>query len=327
MSKILFISSQDVIKSYSIRDAIEEMKTAFSRLSSRESIVPQRTQLLTKDESGTTLLMPSYDSKLKKIGIKIINTFPGNALKNMSPAFAIVTLFDGTNGKPLAIIDGESLTKIRTGAASGLATDLLAKKNSATAAIFGPGNQGRTQLEAVCAVRNISKAYIFGKDKDEAEKFASELGIKLNIKAEACFDLDVLKNVDVICTATPSENHLFTDDKIKNGTHINAIGSYKPHMAEIPCETISRSKVIVDNKESCLQEAGDIIQAIEKKYFSPDKIWGELGEIVMNKIPGRESESEITIFKSVGSAIQDLFSAARIYENVRKLGLGLEVEL
>lgn len=327
MSKLLFISGKDVIKSFSMIDAIEQMKAAFASLSSKETIVPQRTHLNTIDESGTTLLMPSYNPNLKKIAVKILNTFRDNSLKNISPSHAIVTLYNGTTGEPLAIIDGESLTQIRTGAASGLATELLARENSSTVAIFGPGHQGRTQLEAVCAVRKISCAYIFGRDKYTSEKFASEMGAKLNLNIEVCNDLGLLKNIDIICTATPSTSPLFGDHQIKEGTHINSVGSYKPQMIEVPHETIARAKVIVDSREPCLREAGDIIQAIEKNYFSSDKIWGELGEVVLKKMPARESESEITFFKSVGSAVQDLFSAAKISENAKKLGLGIEVEL
>jgi len=327
MSKLLFISGKDVIKSFSMIDAIEQMKIAFASLSSKETVVPQRTHLNTADESGTTLLMPSYNPNLKKIAVKILNTFRDNSLKNISPSHAIVTLYDGTAGEPLAIIDGESLTQIRTGAASGLATELLARQNSSTVALFGPGNQGKTQLEAVCAVRKISRAYIFGKDKSKTEKFASEVGAKLNLKIGVGEDLGLLKNVDIICTATPSTSPLFGDHQIKDGTHINSVGAYKPTMIEVPYETVARAKVIVDSRESCLCEAGDLIQAIEKNYFSSDKIWGELGEVVLKKIPARESETEITFFKSVGSAVQDLFSAVKIYENVKKLGLGIEVEL
>ncbi|MFA7420704.1 MAG: ornithine cyclodeaminase family protein [Melioribacteraceae bacterium] len=327
MSKLLFISGKDVIKSFSMIDAIEQMKAAFASLSSKETVVPQRTHLNTIDESGTTLLMPSYNPNLEKIAVKILNTFRDNSLKNISPSHAIVTLYNGTTGEPLAIIDGETLTQIRTGAASGLATELLARENSTTVAIFGPGHQGRTQLEAVCSIRNITTAFVFGKHLHESEKFAVEMSDKLNINFEVCVDLGSLKNADIICTATPSTSPLFSDNQIKDGVHINAVGSYKPQMIEVPHETIARAKVIVDSRESCLHEAGDIIQAIEKKNFSPYKIWGELGEVVLKKIPARESESEITFFKSVGNAVQDLFSAVKIYENCKKLGIGVEVEL
>jgi ornithine cyclodeaminase/alanine dehydrogenase-like protein (mu-crystallin family) len=327
MGKILFISSKDVFKSLSMREAIEEMKYAFSSLSAKESIVPLRLHLNTTDKTGTTLVMPSYDPTLKKIAVKIINTFPNNRIKKIAPAHAIVTLYNGETGEPLAIIDGESLTQIRTGAASGLATEFLARKDSSSVAIFGPGNQGRTQLEAVCSVRKISQTYIFGKYAHESEKFAAEMSEKLNLKIEVCDDINFLKSVDIICTATPSTSPLFSDNLIKDGIHINSVGSYKPQMIEIPNETVGRAKVIVDNIEACLREAGDIIQAIDKKYFSPNKIHGELGEIVLNKIPARESNSEITFFKSVGNAVQDLFAAARIFDNAKQFGLGIEVEL
>lgn len=327
MGKILFISSKDVLKSLSMREAIDEMKYAFASLSAKESIVPQRLHLNTSDKNGTILVMPSFDPKLKKIAVKIINTFPNNSYKNLSPAHAIVTLYDGTTGEPLAIIDGESLTQIRTGAASGLATELLSRKNSSSVAIFGPGNQGRTQLEAICSVRNITKVFVFGKFANESEKFVDEMSNKLNINIEVCNDINCLKSVDIICTATPSTSPLFSDNLIKDGAHINSVGAYKPQMIEIPHETVGRAKVVVDNIEACLREAGDIIQAIDKEYFSLNKIHGELGEILLNRIPARESDSEITFFKSVGNAVQDLFAAARIFDNAKQFGLGIELEL
>ncbi len=240
---------------------------------------------------------------------------------------ALVAVFDGNTGRPLAVMDGEYLTALRTGAASGLATDLLARRQAQTVAVFGAGRQGRTQLEGVAAVREIQQAYIIDSDAARATAFAVEMRDQLGLKIDVAVSTEVLAEVDIICTATTSADPVFPDAELKAGVHINGVGSFKPNVCEIPPETIVRAKVVVDSMASCLAEAGDLIMPIQRGLITENHIYAEIGEIAAGKKAGRSSEAEITIFKSVGNAVQDLAAAARVLETARELNLGIEVKL
>ena len=320
-NKILVLSADEVEKSITLPEAIDAMSDAFIELSSGKAISPVRTNIPIRDFNATALFMPVYFPKEKLIGLKTVNVHNENPDKNLPLIHALYTLFDAETGATIALMDGEKLTAVRTGAASGLAANLLAKDDSSVAAIFGAGVQGRTQLEAVCAVRKIKRAIIFDLSAERAEKFVSEMSHKLDVEISIAGSIEELKQADIICTATTSAEPLFSLSDVKPGVHVNGIGSYKPNMCELPHELISGSKVVVDSREACLKEAGDIIQPIERGMFSADKIYAEIGEIAAGK-SGRTSDSEITVFKSVGNAVQDVAAAAVIYKNAVANNLG-----
>jgi len=324
---IRFLSGDDIRKSLPMGRAIEAVRHAFVQLSSGEAIVPPRMHMDIATENATELFMPVYLPSTEKIGLKIVSVFRDNPAKGLPLIHALVAVFDAKNGRPLAVMDGEYLTALRTGAASGLATDLLARKDAKTAAIFGAGRQGRTQLEAVAAVREISKAYIIDTHLRQAEAFAKEMTELAGFEVVVAESDDVLNETDIICTATTSDSPVFADNKLKAGVHINGIGSYKPDTSEIPPETIARSKLVVDSLESCLAEAGDVIQPMMQGLIGRDRIYAEIGEIAAGRKAGRTSDEEITVFKTVGNAVQDLAAAACVLETARELQLGIEVAL
>lgn len=226
----------------------------------------------------------------------------------------MVMLINTKTGEILSLCDGEYITALRTGAASGLASKYLARKDSRKLAVFGCGAQGLTQIEAVTRVRGISKIYVYDKFKEAAEKLISRARPEIASLIEFTSDLGKLKNVDIICTATGSKKALFSLKDLKPGVHINAIGSYKPNMQEISSDIIVTSKVFVDELKSCLVETGDLIKPIEKGIYSREQIAGEIGQLCLNYITGRESDDQITVFKSVGNAIQDFFISNAAYE-------------
>jgi ornithine cyclodeaminase len=237
-------------------------------------------------------------------------------------------VLDASNGSPRAILEAGTLTAIRTGAASGAATDLLARPDAATAAIFGAGVQGRTQLEAIYAVRPIREARIFDARRENAESFARNMSAALDCDvAPADSPAQALRGADVICTATNAREPVFADGDVAEGAHINAVGSYQPEVREIPGETVARALVVVDHRVSALAETGDLIIPIGQGLFGEDHIHAELGEIVLGRNAGRESPGEITFFKSVGVAVQDLTAAARILARAEQSNLGTEVPL
>ena len=322
-----FLSADDVRKSLSMNEAIELMREAFVELSTGKAVVPERMSMSIVQDNGQALFMPAYLPKNEKFGVKIVSVMEDNPMRGLPQIHALVMVFDSGNGQPLAVMDGEYLTALRTGAASGLATDLLARRDSQVAAIVGAGAQGRTQLEAVCAVRYIQRAYIFNRSSEKAAKFASEMSQKLSIPVEVSGPFQILKQVDIICTATTSRAPVFSHSDLKPGVHINAIGAYRPDMCEIPAETIVAAKVVVDQRQACWAEAGDLIQPLQQGLIKEDHIYAEIGEVAEGVKEGRASETEITVFKSVGNAVQDLVAAGQILVHAKKLGLGTELLL
>jgi ornithine cyclodeaminase len=259
----------------------------------------------------------------------VVSLFPKNPSRGLAFIQAAVIAFEADTGRPMALLEGSSLTAIRTGAGSGAAIDLLARPDSRIVAIFGAGAQGRTQLEAACAVRRIDKAWIFDPDPDKAKAFAKEMAgqgpIPQDLKP-ASTSQEAVAEADIICTATTSVTPVFEDKDLKPGAHISSIGSYTPEMVEVPAETIRRAKVIVDSRSACLEEAGDLIQPMRAGLFDESHIHAELGEIVLGRKPGRQSDDEITYFKSVGIAVQDAMAAQVALGNARRMNIGREVD-
>lgn len=325
--KIRFLSAEAVRKTLSMPEAIRAVEEAFLQLSSGRAIVPLRAAIALPDREGGALFMPVYLPASEQIGVKAVSVFAENRRKGLPAIQALFLILDGRDGRPLAVMDGESLTALRTGAASGLATRLLARSDARVAAVIGSGVQGRTQLEAVCAVRPIERAYAVDIDREEAESFAREMSDRLAIPVTAAQAERALPDCDVLCTATPATEPLFSDELLKPGLHINAVGSYKPEMCEIPGETVARARVIVDSRAACTAEAGDLIRAIEAGLIDESHIHAEIGEIAAGAREARASEEEITLFKSVGNAVQDLSAASRALRRAEELGLGVEISL
>jgi ornithine cyclodeaminase/alanine dehydrogenase-like protein (mu-crystallin family) len=323
---IRYFSRSDVQKCMSVKRAIELMKDAFVLLSNKKAAVPLRTHLDIPEYNGTELIKPVYIPEFKLIGFKVISLFKDNPAIGLPNSHALMMLFDATNGRALAIMDGDYLTAVRTGAASGLATDLLARKDSEICVIFGAGPQGEKQLEAVNIVRPLEKAYILDRKFENAQNFAQKMAEQLNISVEVGNNAEILKNADIICTATTSPKPLFSDVNLKPGVHINGVGSFMPDTREVPSDTVSRARVVVDQKSACLSEAGDIIIPINEGVFDENMIHAEIGEIVSEYKVGRRSDSEITFFKSVGNAVQDLVVAREILEIGQENNLGIKLE-
>jgi len=329
--KIKILSRSDVAQAVTMAEAIEAVKKAFIQLSSGEAEVPLRTQVPVKKRSATTLFMPAYLAKSDSMGAKIVSVFPNNRRKGLPTIHALVILVDAKTGQLLAAMDGTYLTALRTGAASGLATDLLARKDSQVVAIFGAGTQARTQLEAVCTVREIERAWVYDVRPKIARAYVKEMKargrpIPADIRV-AQTSKQALREADVVCTATTSFRPVFADGHLKLGVHINGVGSYTPEMQEIPARTVVRSKVVVDSREASLAEAGDLIISIDGGLISNNNIHGEIGEVASKKIPGRESVEETTFFKSVGLAVQDVAVAELVLQRAEEMGLGLDVEI
>lgn len=325
---MLILNAAEVSKALPMSEAIEAMKNAYAALSSGTAIVPLRTRLSIPGSEALSLFMPAYvrSADDQALAIKVVSLFPGNLARGLAYIQAAVLVFDPETGRALALLEGSSLTAIRTGAAGGAAIDLLARKESKIVAIFGAGTQGRTQLEAACSARKIETAFIFDADTEKARTFADEMEVLIKDIRVAQSAKEAIEHADIICTATTSTKPVFDDRDLRAGTHISAVGSYTPEMQEVPAETLQRARIFVDARAAVLEEAGDIIQPLRAGLFDKTHICGELGEVVLGRIPGRGSDEEITYFKSVGVAVQDAMAAQLALTNARKMNIGKEVE-
>lgn len=290
--------------------AIELMREAFQLLSEGKVEVPLRASLMTEDKSGMALFMPSYAPSWKLFGLKMVGVFSNNA----PPLPAIqgeMLVMDAANGKLLAMLDAPAVTALRTGAASGLATQLLSNPDASTLAVFGTGVQAWTQVAGILPVRKVTKILVKGTSEKSEHAFARRVIEHFEVSCESLGELANLKQAQIICTATNSEQSLFESNHLGTGVHINAIGSYKPTMREVPEEVIRQSLLIVDQRAAVLHEAGEVAIPIKEGKMNSDIIYGELGEVVADKT-GRTTPEQITIFKSVGNAIQDLAIARHL---------------
>jgi ornithine cyclodeaminase/alanine dehydrogenase-like protein (mu-crystallin family) len=321
------LRNDDVQANLPMNDAITGMKVAFSLYSSGLAISPLRTRIDLPDTSGCCLFMPAYirDGDLEPVVMKAVNVFPGNRARGDPTVHAAVLLIDGLTGKTLALMEGAALTAIRTGAASGLATDLLSRHESHAVAIFGTGAQARTQLEAVCTVRRIDEIRVFSRDQAHVKAFIRDMQetktIEGRILAAEC-PADALNGADIVCTATTASQPVFDPADILPGTHINAIGAYLPTHREIPGKTISSASVYVDSITSALSEAGDLIIPLNSGAIKKEQVKGEIGQLILGRIRGRSAPEEITLFKSVGIAVQDAIAAGIAYRNAERSGAG-----
>jgi ornithine cyclodeaminase len=329
--KLRILSKKDVQRALPMKECIELMKAAFAQLSSGQAHVPLRSQLPVTAHEGVTIFMPAYLAQSGDLGAKIVSVFPRNLKANLPTIHAVVFIIDSRTGIPMALMEGTYLTALRTGAASGAATDLLARKDARLLVLFGAGTQARTQLEAVCTVRPITKVLVCDVDPKRAKDFVEEMKgrgtpIPNDIRWIASAGEGV-KEADIICTATTSSKPVFDGKALRPGTHINAVGAYTPQMQEVDSETIRRAKVVVDSRQASLAEVGDLIIPLQQGVIDEKHIHAEIGEIVAGLRPGRESEDEITYFKTVGVAVQDVAAARRVLDKATELGLGAEVEL
>jgi len=323
--EIRILSSDDVRKALPMKEAIYGMKRAFSSLSSGNVEMPLRSQVPINEQDGVLLTMPAAITDDGDLAVKIVTVFGKNPGRGLPLIHAALIALDINSGKIKSIMDGEVLTTVRTGAAVGAATDILAKEDASIVAVIGSSKLAQSQMEAVCTVRNISQVRVFSPNTEHAQKCAEEMSGKYllpdNIRAVSSSKIAV-ENADIVCTATTSTKPVIAFENLKKSAHINAVGSFKPEMQEIDAETIMNALVFVDSRESVLAEAGDIVIPIKQGLISEDHIHAEIGELINGKKAGRTSNEKITLFKSCGVAVQDAVSASIVLKNARSKNLG-----
>jgi ornithine cyclodeaminase/alanine dehydrogenase-like protein (mu-crystallin family) len=329
---MLILTGDDVRRALPMAAAMDAVERAFAQLAAGQAEVPLRPHVTVPEADGLLLVMPAYLSESGALAVKALTIFPHNSECHGLPAIAaLVTLFDATNGVPLALLDASYLTALRTGAASGVATRLLARRDARTLALFGAGAQALPQAWAVCVARQIARIWLVNRTGAHAERLAAELRafgepIPADVRIAASAH-EALAEADVICTATASSVPLFADGDVRPGAHLNAIGAYRPAMREIPGETVARARVVVDARAAAWAEAGELVLARDEGLIGADHVAAELGEIALGRATGRTDPDQITLFKSVGNAAQDAAAAQAAYARARALGIGTAMEL
>lgn len=329
---MLILSKDDIKKLFTMQEAIQASIEALRMHSTRKTVVPLRINIDIPKQHGQSLFMPAFVDELNVTGIKIVSVYPENVKRGLPAVLAQMILLNGETGEVCAMIDGTYLTQLRTGALQGVATDILARKEAKIAVLFGTGGQARTQLEAMLNVRNLAEVRVCGMHLDRTQQFVTAMQnefTQFNTRIIAVENgNDVIRDADIITTVTTAKEPVFDGSLVKPGAHINGIGAYTPQMQELP-ETIIQNadKIFFDTTEGVLSEAGDIIIPIKNGTVNEVDFEGDLGEVILGKVKGRESDQEITLFKSVGMAILDLVTAFRIYNKALHYNVGEIVKI
>ena len=298
---------------------IQLMASAMAAASTGTIDTPPRSRYPLDNQKDTLMFMPSLSRELGVLGSKQITLFPDNPSKGLAAVQGLITLFDYTTGAALAVIDAAEITTIRTAAMSGLATQLLAREEASTCGIFGTGVQALSHIQAICAVRPLQKILMWGRDFAKAEAFVAEHAHHIDCPIQASQDPSEVAACDVICTVTGSSTPIVKGDWVKPGAHINLVGAHSLTTREADSALIASSALYVDSLVSAKNEAGDVMIPITEQVISEGHIIGEVGELVLGQIAGRCDSQQITVFKSLGMAAQDLFAAHYVYTAVLEL--------
>jgi ornithine cyclodeaminase len=330
--RVLVLAKEDIKKVFTMKDAIDAAKEALAIHSGGKCVVPLRINLDVPRHGGQSLFMPAYIEDLEAIGVKIISIFPSNSKIGKPSAPAQMVLLDSRTGEVVVIINGTFLTQLRTGAVQGAATDILARKDAKVAALIGTGGQAAAQLEAMLCARDLKEVRVAGRDFVKTKGFVRDMQRQL-----AAYNTEIVPvesagqavaEADIITTVTTSKEPTFDGRLVKEGAHVNGIGSYTPDARELDETIIKRADgIYFDTREGVLEEAGDVIIPLKKGVISEKKFNGELGQVILGEISGRESDSDITLFKCVGMATLDLVAAHRVYKKAVEKGIGNRLEI
>lgn len=331
--KTLILSAEEVSQLLPIKECIAVMREALIALAAGKAHQPLRTIIRPPGAKGVMGLMPSYMSGESTVegmpgdraafGLKAICVFPGNPAKGKDSHQGAVLLFSAETGELLAMMNASAITAVRTAAVSGVATDLLARAGACHLAIIGSGVQARSHLAAMSQVRLVKRCRIVSRQLEHAQNFAEEMKHDFSFALEAVETVEeALAGADLIVTATTAVEPIVRREWISAGAHLNLVGSSTPKGREVDSETMAAASLFVDRRESTINEAGDYLFAVRDGVIGPEHIRAEIGEVLNGERPGRTSPEEITLFKSLGLAIEDLFAAEYLYRKATEMGVG-----
>lgn len=325
--RVLFVDASGVRRLLAMEVCVPLMREALCALSRRDVVLPLRSLVRLPDGSGLLGLMPGYLGEPQSFGLKVVTVMPGNHGTPYDSHQGVVMLFGVEHGEPLAILDASSITAIRTAAASAAATDALARRDAGDLALIGSGAQARTHLSAMRAVRPLRRVRVWSRSRENAERFAREeegaAGVAIEVAAGAD---EAVRGADLVCTTTASKEPVLRGEWLTPGAHVNAVGSCFPTTRELDTGAVRRSRFFTDCRESCLKEAGDFLIPLGEGAFAASHLLGEIGDVFLGRVPGRVSPSNITVYESLGIAVEDLAAAHAIHRRAVNLGEGQWLE-
>ena len=319
--KVLFVNEAGVKELLPMGECVALMREALATFARGDAVLPLRSLVRLPDGSGLLGLMPGYLGEPKSFGLKVVSVMPGNHGTAYDSHQGVVMLFGLEHGEPLAIVDATAITAIRTAAASGAATDALAKSDAGDLAIIGSGAQARTHLEAMRAVRKLRRVRVWSRSRPNAERFARETDVEVSASPE-----EAVRGADLICTTTASKDPVLQGAWVAPGAHVNAVGACFPASRELDADLVKRSRFYTDCRESCVNESGDFLIARKEGAIGDAHLLGELGEVLIGKVAGRTSPQDITVYESLGIALEDLASAHFIHRRAIETGAGTWLE-
>jgi alanine dehydrogenase len=325
---MLILSEEQVRSLIDIEELIAVLEQAHIQYSTGKAVMPVRLVVPLPQIAGRITSMPGYLTEDKALGMKVVTYFQNNPQENLPAILATVMLFSAATGKIIAVMDGSYITAIRTACASAMATRALANPEAPVLGILGAGVQARAHIQALCRVRQLNQIKLYSPSGTNAANIKREL----EPVSRAAIDVaksaeEAVRNSDLVVTATTAQQPILECAWLKPGAHINAVGSHRPDSREIDGPTVARSKVVVDSREAIMAECGDILLAIKEKSITEKHLHAEIGEVLAGTKPGRSSGDEVTLYKSVGIAIQDVATAQLIYHKALELKVGTNVEI
>ena len=330
---MIILNEKEIQEIYSMKQALSDVEKMLIQKNKGNIVNPVRTVIEFPNEDGSVLYMPSTDLSENIMSIKTVTIFPNNPSKGKSTTQGVVLLSDAKNGDHVAFFNASYLTRLRTGAISGLATDRLARKDAHTLTVIGTGGMAFEQVFGVLEVRDIKEILLINPTKEKAVQFKKNLyeaGVEASIKIDVLEDVkEAVTRADIINCSTRSNEPVFDGNDVQPGTHVNGVGSYLPHMREVDFTFLQRTtKIVVDDFEGAVEEAGELIHANKQPGWSyENNIYGELIELVVNDINHREHSEEITFFKSVGAAYYDLAVANGVYRTTHNKNIGVNIDV
>ncbi len=320
------LNAEDIRRLLPMATCIDVMHGAMVAVSQGKAMLPLRTSMEMPGDIGRLGIMPGYLATADLYGAKLLSLFPRNAGTEHSSHIGALVLFETGHGYPVGMLDASEVTAIRTAAASGLATRLLARADATRLAILGTGEQATRHLEAMLAVRPITEVRVWGRNHDGARAFAASCEARHGVPVSACADVaEAVTGADIVCTTTHAPEPILYGEWITPGTHLNVVGSSVPTTAEIDGALVAKSRFFVDYRESTINQAGEYRRAIADGLIGPDHIVAEIGAVADGAVPGRTSDDEITLYKSLGIAAQDIAAGQYILARAEELGVGLSV--
>lgn len=321
--KVLFVNEAGVERLLTMDRCIPAMRGALTALSRGDLVMPLRNLVRLPDGSGLLGMMPGYLGEPRSFGLKVVTVMPGNHGTGYGSHQGVVMLFGVEHGEPLAILDASAITAIRTAAASAVATDVLARQDAGDLALIGSGTQARTHLAAMNAVRPLRRVRIWSRSRANAERFARDQSGATTVRIEVMpTGEEAVRGADLVCTTTGSKQPVLEGDWLAPGAHVNAVGSCFPASRELDGAAMRRARLYTDCRESCEKEAGDYLLARDEGSIEGKHLLGELGEVILGRVPGRTAPDEITLYESLGVAVEDLAAAHAIHRRAQETGEG-----